>query len=223
MATALLAGASGLVGGECLDVLCDEPRYSSVRVVTRRDLGGRVRHPKVRQHIVDFDDLEASSDVLRADHVFCTLGTTIRKAGSQERFRAVDYGYPLALARVTAVNGATHFSLVSSLGANPESRFFYSRVKGDLEQALTDLALPSLAIFRPSVIAGDRGESRPFERLAERLLRLAPRSVRPVPARTIARAMVAVALEEPPGVTVVLSRDIAGHARADDAGRDRPR
>jgi uncharacterized protein YbjT (DUF2867 family) len=212
--TALLAGASGLVGGECLKLLCDEPRYTSVRVVTRRDLGTHVSHPKVQQVIVDFDDLDESSDVLRADHVFCTLGSTIRKAGSQERFRAVDYGYPLALARLTAANGARHFSLVSSLGANPESRFFYSRVKGDLEQALADLALPSLAIFRPSVIAGERGESRPFERLVQRLLLLAPRSVRPVPAPDIAAAMVAVAVEEPPGLTIVLSRDIPDRARS---------
>jgi uncharacterized protein YbjT (DUF2867 family) len=178
MATALLAGASGLVGGECLKLLCDEPRYTRVRVVTRRDLGRQVSHPMIEQIIVDFDDLDASSDMLRAEHVFCTLGTTIRKAKSQDRFRTVDYGYPLALARLTAANGATHFSLVSSLGANPDSRFSYSRVKGDLEQALADLALPSLAIFRPSVIAGERGESRPFERLAERLLTLAPRTRR---------------------------------------------
>lgn len=213
MATALLAGASGLVGGECLKLLCDDPRYTNVRVATRRDLGDHVSHPKVEQVVVDFDDLDALSDMLRSDHVFCTLGTTIRKAGSQERFRIVDYGYPLALARLTAVNGATHFSLVSSLGANPNSRFFYSRVKGDLEQALADLALPSLAIFRPSVIAGERGESRPFERLAERLLTLAPRSIRPVPATEIAAAMVTVAAEEPPGVTIVLSRDIPSRAR----------
>jgi uncharacterized protein YbjT (DUF2867 family) len=219
MATALLAGASGLVGGECLTLLCDEPRYTRVRAVTRRDLGHQVSHPKVEQVIVDFDELAASSDMLRADHVFCTLGTTIRKAGSQERFRTVDYGYPLALARLTAANGTTHYSLVSSLGANPDSRFFYSRVKGDLEQALADLALPSLAIFRPSVIAGDRGESRPFERLAERLLTLAPRSIRPVPAVEIAGAMITVAAEEPPGLTIVLSRDIPDRARS--TGSDR--
>jgi uncharacterized protein YbjT (DUF2867 family) len=214
MATALLAGASGLVGGECLKLLCDEPRYTRVRVVTRRDLGRQVSHPMIEQIIVDFDDLDASSDMLRAEHVFCTLGTTIRKAKSQDRFRTVDYGYPLALARLTAANGATHFSLVSWLGANPDSRFFYSRVKGDLEQALADLALPSLAIFRPSVIAGERGESRPFERLAERLLTLAPRSVRPVSATEIAAAMVTVAAEEPPGLTIVLSRDIPDRARS---------
>lgn len=214
MATALLAGASGLVGGECLKLLCDEQRYTNVRVVTRRDLGDRVGHPKVEQIIVDFDELDISLESLAVDHVFCALGTTMRKAGSRERFRAVDYGYPLALARLTAVNGATHFSLVSSLGANPRSRFFYSRVKGDLEQALVDLALPSLAVFRPSVITGDRGESRPFERLAEKLLSLAPPSVRPVPAATIASAMVAVAADAPAGVTVVLSRDIPGQARS---------
>jgi uncharacterized protein YbjT (DUF2867 family) len=219
MTTALLAGASGLVGGECLNLLLGDERYERIRVVTRRDLGGQVAHPRIEQIVVDFADLDATKDVLRADHVFCALGTTMRKAGSKERFREVDYEYPLALARHTATNGARHFSLVSSLGANPGSRFFYSRVKGELEQALAHMALPSLAIFRPSIIAGDRGEVRPLERLAQRLLAVAPRSVRPVSAATIAAAMVAVAAREPAGTSVILSRDIPSRARSDGPDR----
>ncbi len=216
--TALIAGASGLVGRECLKLLVATERYERVRVVTRRDLGAAVTHPRIEQIVVDFADLDASKDELRADHVFCTLGTTMRKAGSKERFREVDYGYPLALAHQTAGGGARHFSVVSSLGANSGSRFFYSRVKGELEQALATMAWPSLAIFRPSVIVGDRGESRPLERLAETLLAFAPRSVRPVSATTIAAAMVAVAAREPTGATVIPSRDILEHAHAH--GRD---
>lgn len=211
--TALLAGASGLVGAACLRLLCDAPRYARIRVVTRRDLGERVGHPKIEQVIADFDDLAAAQDVLRADHVYCALGTTMRKARSRDRFRTVDFAYPLALARLTAATGASHFSLVSSLGANPHSRFFYLRVKGELEQALADLGLPSLTIFRPSVISGDRGEPRPLERFAQRLLMLAPRFVRPVPAAMIAAAMVRAAGDERPGLAVVLSRDIPGRAR----------
>jgi uncharacterized protein YbjT (DUF2867 family) len=174
----------------------------------------------VEQVIVDFANLDASADVWRVDHVFCTLGTTIKKAGSQARFREVDFGYPIAIARHARAAGARHCSLVSSIGADPRSRFFYSRVKGELEAVLQDAGWPSLAILRPSLITGTRRESRPMERIAAQALRVAPQSVRPVHARTIAAAMVALALREPPGVTVVESRDIPRYAdRGPDEGR----
>jgi uncharacterized protein YbjT (DUF2867 family) len=209
--TALLAGASGLVGGECLRRLTESPDYTRVIVVTRRDLGDRARHPKVRQVVTEFSRLGAVRAELAADHVFCALGTTIRKAGSRAKFREVDHDYPLRLAEVALAAGASHFSVVSALGASRQSAFFYSRVKGELEEALRAQRWPSLAIFRPSVIAGQRAESRPLERVGEHLLRLAPATWRPVAASDIASAMVAVALESPPGVTVVESRDIRAH------------
>ena len=206
--TALLAGASGLVGGECLRRLLDETAYATVVLVTRRDLGVVAQHRKLRQVVCDFARLEAVGDALRVDHVFCALGTTIRKAGSQAKFREVDFEYPSRLATLTRGRGATHFSLVSALGADRRSPFFYSRVKGELEEAVRAMGWPSLCIVRPSVIAGDRTESRPFERLAEHALRLAPRTWRPVPARQIAAAMVTTALRAPAGTTVIESRDI---------------
>ena len=212
--TALLAGASGLVGGECLRHLVDSGRYDRVIVLTRRDLGERVRHPKVRQVITDFERLGDVRAKLRADHGFCALGTTIRKAGSQAKFREVDFEYPLRLAQLLRKEGASHFSIVSALGASRRSPFFYSRVKGEVEEALGRMSWPSLAIFRPSVIAGERGESRPLERLSEHLLRLAPSTWRPVAAADIAAAMVATAIESPPGTTVVESRDIVARSRA---------
>lgn len=211
--TALLAGASGLVGGECLRRLAESPDYARVIVVTRRDLGDRSRHPKIRQVVTEFSRLGAVRGELVADHVFCALGTTIRKAGSQAKFREVDHDYPLRLADLARGTGATHFSIVSALGASRSSTFFYSRVKGEVEDALRRMGWPSLAIFRPSVIAGERAESRPLERLGEHLLRLAPATWRPVAASDIAAAMVAVALESPPGITVVESRDIPARAR----------
>jgi uncharacterized protein YbjT (DUF2867 family) len=205
--TAVVAGATGLVGGECLGRLLAEPRYSRVVVVARRRPAG-AKHLKLEVVITDFDRLDESRDALRGDHVFCALGTTIRKAGSQARFRVVDHDYPLRLAELTRNHGATHFSIVSALGASRSSPFFYSRVKGEVEAALRQMGWPSLAILRPSVIAGERGESRPLERLSEHLLRFAPATWRPVAARDIASAMVSLALRSPPGVTVVESRDI---------------
>lgn len=206
--TAVLAGATGLVGGECLRQLLESPRYERVVVVTRRELGPGLRHDKLREIVVEFARLGDVKSRLRGDHVFCALGTTIGKAGSQQRFREVDYEYPLRLAQLTLKNGARHFSVVSALGASRSSPFFYSRVKGEVEEGLRQMGWPSLAILRPSVIAGERAESRPLERLSERLLRLAPATWRPVAARDIAAAMVATALREPPGVTVIESRDI---------------
>jgi uncharacterized protein YbjT (DUF2867 family) len=207
--TALIAGASGLVGGECLDVLATSGRYDRIVALTRRDLGDRVAPDAIEQYVVDFAHLDAHRDQLRADHVFCTLGTTMKKAGSRERFREVDFTFPTAIATHTRANGARHFSLVSSVGADPDSRFFYSRVKGELERALQDMHWPSLAIFRPSVIGGTRQEVRPLERIAERVLHFAPKAWRPVPARTIAAAMLALALREPAGVEIIESRHIA--------------
>jgi uncharacterized protein YbjT (DUF2867 family) len=212
--TAILAGSTGLVGGECLRRLLDAPQYARVIALTRREPGPGVRHRKLQTVLVDFDRLEAAGEQLRGEHVYCALGTTIRKAGSQARFRVVDHDYPLRLAAIARANGARHFSIVSALGASPGSRVFYSRVKGEVEAALGDMGWPSLAILRPSVIAGERAESRPLERLGEHLLRWAPSTWRPVAAADIASAMVATALREPPGVTVIESRDIAAAAGA---------
>jgi uncharacterized protein YbjT (DUF2867 family) len=140
--------------------------------------------------------------------VFCALGTTIRKAGSQADFRQVDFEYPRHLAELALANGAKHFSLVSALGASSKSGVFYSRVKGELEDALRTMGWPSLCLLRPSVIAGERQESRPLERLGECLLRFGPSTYRPVAAGRIAAAMLATAQREPRGVTILESREI---------------
>ena len=142
-----------------------------------------MRHRKVHQVVVEFGRLEDVREQLAVDHVFCALGTTMKKAGSRDKFREVDMDYPLKLARLCRSEGASHFSIVSALGASRSSPFFYSRVKGEVEAALQEMHWPSLAIFRPSVIAGDRGESRPFERVGEQLLKLAPATWRPVAGR----------------------------------------
>ncbi len=206
--TALVAGASGLVGGECLRLLLASDAYAKVTVVTRRSLGAVGKHPKLREIVVDFARLDSVKAELRADHVFCALGTTIRKAGSQAKFRQVDFDYPRHLAELALANGATHFSLVSALGASSKSGVFYSRVKGELEDSLRAMGWPSLCLLRPSVIAGDRQESRPLERLSELVLSFGPATYRPVAAGKIAAAMIATAQREPRGVTLLESREI---------------
>jgi uncharacterized protein YbjT (DUF2867 family) len=211
--TALIAGASGLVGGECLRRLLASDACTKVTVVTRHSLGPAANHPKLREIVIDFARLDSIKAELHADHVFCALGTTIRKAGSQEKFRQVDFEYPRHLAELVLRNGAKHFSLVSALGASSKSGVFYSRVKGELEDALRAMHWPSLCILRPSVIAGDRKESRPLERLSEMVLRFGPAAYRPVAAAEIAAAMVATARREAAGVTILESREIPRAAR----------
>lgn len=210
--TALIAGATGLVGGECLRLLVAQPAYDRVVVLTRRPLGAAAASPKVHEVVVDFAQLERVRHELRADDVYCALGTTIKKAGSQAKFREVDYDYPRQLAELTLAAGARHFSLVSALGASAASNVFYSRVKGELEDAVRAMAWPGLCLLRPSVIAGDRQESRPVERLMEYTLQFAPRRWRPVPARDIAAAMIATALQGGKGLTILESAAISPRA-----------
>ncbi len=206
--TAVLLGASGLVGRTCLRRLVDHALYSKVVVVTRRDLGPQVEIEKVTQLIVDFDRLPEFSEALSGDDAFCAFGTTIKKAGSRERFRQIDADYPAEFARILRSNGARHFSLVSSRGANSRSRFLYLRVKGELEETIARQEWPSLAVLRPSVIGGRRHESRPSEHLGQLLLRGAPASIRTVPASAIASTMIRLAKDRTPGTQFVESRQM---------------
>lgn len=215
---ALLTGATGLVGRYLLSELLGrtesdgQPVYDQVVVLTRRSLppgllDGLDSH-RIRVEEVDFEELDAVEFEAAVDHVFCALGTTIRKAGSRERFREVDYGLPLAVAGWTRAAGARHFSLVSSMGARTDAGAFYLRVKGEVEAALAEVGFPSVGIVRPSVIGGPRDEFRPAEALGRVLLSVVPGRLRTVHARDIAAAMVSLALEEDPGVRVLESEEI---------------
>lgn len=196
--SALLAGATGLVGGYVLRRLLAHPGYSRVEILVRRE--SPIRDPKLSQHIVDFACLEAGVPGNVPDEVFCCLGTTIRKAGSEEAFRRVDHDYPLALARFARAVGAGKFLMVSALGADPKSAVFYNRVKGEVEQAIAAVGLPAAYFFRPSILLGARAENRPGEKIgiaAGKLL--APllvgglRKYRPIHADSVAAAMIYVA------------------------------
>lgn len=211
--SALVLGATGLVGGHCLDLLLDDPGYDRVTVLVRRALPRE--HPKLRQEVVDFDRLAEHADLFHVDHVFCALGTTIRRAGSQEAFRRVDLEYPRRAAEAASANRADCFLLVSALGANPRSRVFYNRVKGEAEEAVQSYPFPSVVILRPSLLLGERAERRTGERIAQRvmgplsfLLAGPLRKYRPVEGRVVARAMVRLANDGGRGVRVVESDGI---------------
>lgn len=210
MRTALVAGASGLVGSLLLDELLAEARYSQVISLGRRALPRQ--EPRLVQRTVDFSRLE-SEPLPLVDDAFCCLGTTIKKAGSREAFRAVDYEAVLAFARAAQRAGARRFLVVTALGADARSRVFYNRVKGEVEEALEGLGLECLVVAQPSLLLGERQESRPGERaaiVASRLLAplLRPLPSRPIEARTVARALVRLAREATPGVRVVRSGEL---------------
>lgn len=204
----VLVGATGLVGGECLTLLLADPAFERVTVLARRLLDGVAASPKLAAHVVDLERLEPHGELLAADTLICALGTTIGKAGSKDRFRAVDFGIPLALARLGLERGLRHFLLVSSLGADPRSRVFYNRVKGELEEALSALPLRGLTIVRPSLLLGERREFRLGERIAQRVGFLIPGKYAPIHARDVAAALVRLAKEDAVGKRVVESREL---------------
>jgi uncharacterized protein YbjT (DUF2867 family) len=161
---ALIAGASGLVGSFCLQRLLGDGRYDSIHSLVRRPSG--IAHPRLVEHVVNFDSLEKEPTLPAVDDVYCCLGTTIAKAGSRDAFEKVDHDYVLSLGRITRDAGAQRFLLVSALGADPVSGVFYNRVKGATELDIQQLDFPALHIFRPSLLTGPRKEFRLGERLA---------------------------------------------------------
>jgi len=205
--TALLAGATGLVGSHLLELLLADEHWSGVVTVGRRNMPQR--HDKLEQRVLDLGELETVSDLPHMDDVFCCLGTTIKQAGSQPAFRMVDHTFVVDLARAGLRAGATQFLLVSAIGADSESRVFYSRVKGETETAIRKLPYQGIQIFRPSLLLGERPEFRLGERIATLGAPLLPallfgplRRYRPIPARAVARAMVGIAKEAPRGPNV---------------------
>jgi uncharacterized protein YbjT (DUF2867 family) len=203
MDTALVVGATGLVGSRCLKTLLDGGAYERVIAFTRRPLGQQ--HPRLVETIVDFNKLEELDPFPTAD-VFCALGTTIEKAGSQADFLKVDFEYPRIIAERSAAAGATQFLLVSSVGADPQSGNFYLRVKAQLEKAVTGRSFESVHIFRPSLLIGSREEFRLGETLAVAASRMVQfalvgklRKYHPLAASTVAAAMAVAAREAKPG------------------------
>ena len=211
--SAIVVGATGLVGSKLVDVLLADPEIGVVHVLVRRPLART--DPRLRPHLVDFAQL-AAIDWPAADDVYCCLGTTIGVAGSREAFRKVDYDLPLAVARRALERGARQFLFVSAMGADAHSSVFYNRVKGELESAAAGLGFHAAIAFRPSLLAGDRAQFRLGERVALMVLQparwLVPRKYRPVAGLAVARAMAAFAKRGLAGFHVVSSDAIQAFA-----------
>lgn len=208
--TVLLVGATGLVGSHVLQQALTDPAIARVIAPTRRPLPA---HDKLLSPQVDFNELPTEADWWQVDAVICTLGTTIKTAGSQLAFRRVDHDYPLDVARLAKAYGASTYVLNSAVGADSKSRFFYNRVKGELERDLQALGFSSLTFVRPGLIGGDREEFRFGERAFTVALKILgpvlPRQWRINPASNIARALINAALAPKLGVHVVTAAELA--------------
>ncbi|WP_247231874.1 oxidoreductase [Telluribacter sp. SYSU D00476] len=203
--TALVVGATGLIGKQVVQYLLDSPAYSEVRVLVRNPLG--ISDTKLKEIRYDFSNPDPA--VVRGDDIFCCLGTTMKKAGSKEAFRKVDLEYPLQVARLAKQNGARQYLIVTAMGADSDSMFFYNQVKGDVQEELKALQFPTLRIFQPSLLLGNRQETRLGEKIGEGLavffkpLMVGPlRKYRAIDSARVARAMVTLAQKPETGVFV---------------------
>lgn len=203
----IIVGASGLVGGEVLALALADPAVDAVMAPARRAMAAT--HPKLHAPLVDFDALPSDAAWWKADAVVCTLGTTRRKAGSEQAFRRVDHDYPLAAAKLAHAHGTPTYVLNSAMGADANSRFFYNRVKGEVERDLAEVGFRSLTFVRPGLIGGERDEFRAGERIGLAafavLAPVLPRRLRINPAGHIARELLHAALQPEPGTHVVES------------------
>jgi uncharacterized protein YbjT (DUF2867 family) len=206
----LLLGATGLVGSHVLGLALRDAKVEDVIAPVRRPIA---EHSGLRAPIVDFENLDERPDLWACDAVICCLGTTIKVAGSREKFYRVDHDYPVEIAHRAHRAGASTFVLNSAKGAGEKSSIFYSRVKGEIERDILAVGFDSTVIVRPGLIDGERREPRPVERagilFSRALAPLLPRGLRLNPAANIAKAMLGAALSPPPGVTVVSSEELA--------------
>lgn len=198
MKTAIILGATGLTGGELLERLLKDKRYEKIKLFSRSTAG--VKNDKIEEHLIDLFELEKHSDDFVADEVYCCIGTTQAKTTDEDTYHKIDYGIPVNAAKLAKNNGISRFLVISALGADEESRFFYNRTKGEMERDVKAQGIAETYIFEPSLIAGKRDEKRPFEAAWQKVMSVGNhllvgplKKYRSIPARKIADAMVYVA------------------------------
>ncbi len=208
MKTAIIAGATGLTGSHLRELLQNNPYYEKVKILVRKPLD--VFHEKLEQVVFDYE--HPDKELIKGDHVYCCLGTTIKKAGSKEAFRKVDFDYPLQLAEWSITNGASRYALVSAMGASRNSFFFYNQVKGDVEEQLKKFPFESIFIMRPSMILGIRDEFRFGEEMGKLLMKpmqpLFPKNLKSIHASQIAHCMMEKMTGEETGTHTILSGEM---------------
>ena len=213
MKTALIIGSTGLIGSQLLNLLLESKDYNKVITFVKRDSGKQ--HPKLSQHIIDFDQPESYQELIVGDDFFCTIGTTIKKAGTKEAFKKVDFEYPQQFAAFAEQNKVKNFLLISSLGADETSGNFYLKTKGEIENVLKNSDFKSVSILRPSLLLGNRQEFRLGERVAGTFMRTLSflffgklKKYKPKESETVAKAILTNAKKNIKGFTVYESDSI---------------
>lgn len=218
---AIVIGATGMVGQQLVTGLLEQHPYTEVVILVRESL--KLTHPKLKQVVVNWDELEKyESAFYQADDLFCCLGTTIKKAGSQAAFRKVDLEYPVTAAKIAERHGIKQFIGISSMGADAKSRVFYSRTKGQFEEEVKKTGIPSVHFVRPSLLLGERKEHRTGEKMGEILLGLLDpllklgkgQNYRAIPGSLVATAMIRIALQEQKGIHIYSNQKIREIAEA---------
>lgn len=185
-------GATGLVGKQLLGKLLENNNFEKVKIFVRKDTG--IKHAKLEQHIIDFPDIDSWKNLVKGDVLFSALGTTLKQAGSKEKEYEVDFTFNLNFAKTAHKNGIENYVLVSSVGANSQSRIFYTRMKGELDDAVTGLGFKNLVILRPSSLTGERNEKRLAEQLSIPVARFITKFIftkyRPIKGEIVAQAMI---------------------------------
>ncbi|MBC7387619.1 MAG: NAD(P)H-binding protein [Opitutaceae bacterium] len=201
MKTAVIAGSTGLVGKQLMYKLLECKDYQKIIALVRTPL--QIKHPKLVQLTVDYDKLDQYKDQMQGDDYFCCLGTTMKKAGSKVAFYKVDYTYAFEFAKIASENVASKFLLISAIGADSSSSVYYSKVKGELEEAIKKLKIPEIHIFQPSILVGNRLEFRFGEiigigvaKAISPLLISGLRKYKPMDVTKLAQAMLNVALQK---------------------------
>ena len=210
MRTAIVAGATGLIGRELVQKLIASDEYRVIYLISRRESG--LRHPKIKEVLTGFDLISPLNIAETIDDAFCTLGTTMKQAGSREQFKKVDYQYVLAFADFTKRLGVSKFLVISSMGADPKSGVFYNMVKGMTEEALKEMGFKNLVILRPSMLLGKRSESRFSEKIFGFIMKalnfLISDNYKAIPGEKVAAFMVKMARTSIDSVSIIKSGEI---------------
>jgi len=213
MKTALIIGSTGLIGSQLLDLLLESQEYDKVITFVKRDSG--IQHPKLKQHIIDFDKPETYKELVVGDDFFCSIGTTIKKAGSQNAFRKVDFEYPKQFASLAQQNKVKQFLIITSLGADANSSNFYLKTKGEIQDFLKNCAFESISILQPSLLLGNRTEFRLGEKMGVYLMKLFSflfignlKKYKAIQSEAVAKAMFIIAQKNYKGFQIIESDSI---------------